>query len=354
MTRLPTAGENLAESLRALVREGIACRMFPAAVAYVSQGGRVTFHEAFGTLTHRPGSRETRLDDLFDLASLTKLFTTAVALRLVGRGVLSLEEPLSALLPELRRPWSLADLLAHRTGTTAGLLAEALRAGVEPCLPGQGAALWRLILASEPVVALAEGESHYSDIDFLLVQAACERATGRRLDELLTAEVCEPLGLDNTTFRPQDLERCVPTEIDERWRGGLVRGSVHDEMAATLGGVAGHAGLFSTASEMGRFCEAWLPGGTLLPGALRQAALRPHSRQFGLGWRLTNANFFPELSPYGAVGHLGFTGTSAFLFPDEGVVFVLFTNRVYPRRDVAPSRLPLLSRMANAILEAPA
>jgi len=326
--------------------------MFPAAAAYVARRGQVLFHEAFGALTYEPGSRATRLDDLFDLASLTKLFTTAVALRLVGRGVLSLEEPLTALLPELRRPWSLADLLAHRTGTTAGLLAEALRAGIEPCLPGQEAALWSLILASEPVVALAEGESHYSDIDFLLVQAACERATGRRLDELLTAEVCEPLGLERTGFAPPDPERCVPTEMDERWRGGLVRGSVHDEMAATLGGVAGHAGLFSTACEVGRFCETWLPGGTLLPEALRQAALRPHSRDFALGWRLTNAGFFPELSAHGAVGHLGFTGTSAFLFPDHGVVFVLLTNRVYPRRDAAPSRLPLVGRMASAIIKA--
>ncbi len=352
MTSLPTAGESLAERLRGLVREGIACRMFPAAVAYVSLGGMVVFHEAFGTLTYQPDSRATRLDDLFDLASLTKVFTTTVALGLVARGALTLDDPLTGLLPELSRPWSLADLLAHRTGTTANLLGEAFRAGIEPCQPGQEAALWRVLLRSEPAVPLRPGESHYSDIDLLLVQAACERAVGKRLDELLAAEVCRPLGLEETRFCPPEAERCVPTEVDERWRGGLVRGQVHDEMAATLGGVAGHAGLFSTARDVGRFCEAWLgQGPPLLPDELRRAALEPHSRDFGLGWRLCNESFFPELAAHGAVGHLGFTGTSAFLFPRRGLVFVLLTNRVYPSRDAAPSRLPLLGRMAKAILE---
>lgn len=344
-----------------LLRQGLAQRLFPGGVVYVSQQRQALVHEAFGATTCDPAtSRPIRLDDLFDLASLTKLYTTALVLRLVEKGILRLDEPIGRHLPEAGRAhphaerWTLEDLLAHRTGTTADLLAEALRHGIRPCEPGQEDALWRVILGCQRVVELAPGQSHYSDVDFLLAQAACERATGRGLAELMAAEVLAPLGLRDTGFIARSagfspypplagLERCVPTEVDARWRHRLVAGEVHDEMAATLGGVAGHAGLFATAADVGRFCENWLE-----PGQWGRA-FAPRSDHFGLGWRLCDATFYPALAPYGAVGHLGFTGTSAFVFPHSAAVFVLLSNRVHPTRDAAPSRLPLLARMAEAV-----
>jgi CubicO group peptidase (beta-lactamase class C family) len=180
-------------------------------------------------------------------------------------------------------------------------------------------------------------------VDFLLLQAVCERATGRSLDVLI-----EQFGLANTLFGPIQAERCVPTEVDERWRGGLVCGEVHDEMAHTLGGVAGHAGLFATAQAVGRFCEAWLQDRLVSP-AMRRQAFAPHSDQYGLGWRVCNDAFFSPLSEWDAVGHLGFTGTSAFVFPATQTVFVLLSNRVYPHRDAAPSRLPLLREIGRIV-----
>jgi len=323
--------------------------MFPGAAVYVSRRGKAVFHQAFGSTTCDPATaRPVRRDDLFDLASLTKLYTTMLVLRLVERDALRLADPVRRHVPEVQACWTLEDLLAHRTGTTADLLGEALRHGIRPCQPGQAEALWRVIFACRRVVELAEGESHYSDVDFLLAQAACERAAGRGLADLMAAEVLGPLGLSGTCFRPSDASRCVPTEVDDRWRHRLVVGEVHDEMAATLGGVAGHAGLFATAGDVGRFCEAWLAEG---PGRWEEA-LRPHSDHFGLGWRLCDESFFPALARYGAVGHLGFTGTSALLFPSSAAVFVLLSNRVYPKRDAAPSRLPLLAEMAEAVARA--
>jgi CubicO group peptidase (beta-lactamase class C family) len=246
-------------------------------------------------------------------------------------------------VPEIAAGWTLEDLLAHRTGTTADLLGEAVRHGIRPCDDGQSAALWAVIFGCKPVVELVAGQSHYSDVDFLLAQAVCDRATGNGLASLMAAELFGPLGLDDTCFCPKTPGRCVPTEIDERWRHRLVVGEVHDEMAATLGGVAGHAGLFATASDVGRFCEMsldrWRSG----------TAFEPHSDHFGLGWRLCNSSFFPTLAQYEAVGHLGFTGTSAFLFPRSRTAFVLLTNRVHPTRDAAPSRLPLLARMGEVV-----
>jgi len=401
--------------------------MFPGAVVYVSRAGRVVAHEAFGSTTYDPAaSRPIRLDDLFDLASLTKLYTTALVLHLVERGVLRLDDPVRRHVPEaasfaesqdclkaglqtrrervgspgsqdclkaglqtrrerVRSPgsqdclkaglqtrrervgspgfsqsWTIEDLLAHRTGVTADLLGEAIRHGIRPCEPGQSDALWRIIFACRPAVELREGQSHYSDVDFLLAQAVCERATGRGLASLMASEVPEPLGLRETCFivrsagfspyRPlPSIERCVPTEFDDRWRHCLVAGEVHDEVAATLGGVAGHAGLFATAGDVGRFCQMWLREAK--DGGRWGLAFAPHSDQFGLGWRLCNASFSPRLERFGAVGHLGFTGTSAFLFPRSGTVFVLLSNRVHPRRDAAPSRLLLLAQIAELVAD---
>jgi len=397
--------------VRKLVLEGIARRMFPGAVVYVSQHGRILMHEAFGSITYEASARAVRRDDLFDLASLTKLYTAALVLRRVEQGACRLDDPVRKHVAEVEAEWTLSDLLAHRTGTTADLLGEAVRMGIGPCEAGQEKALWRVIFGCKSVVPLEAGKSHYSDVDFLLAQAVCVRSwpsaktecripdarcqiggeteekgapgcesawatshTGYGLDELMAAELFRPLGLRETGFCPRDPSRCVPTEIDDRWRRRLVVGEVHDEMAATLGGIAGHAGLFATAADVGRFCEMWLRverprsrgrgrpgavpqhptpniqrpatcGGSPLSGPAREMALAPHSADFGLGWRLCNASFFPALARFGAVGHLGFTGTSAFLFPRSQTVFVLLSNRVYPRRDAAPSRLPLLAEI---------
>ena len=342
--------------LRGLVRRAIAERMFPGAVVYVSRGGRTVWHEAFGRTTYdAAGSRPVRLGDLFDLASLTKLYTTALVLRLVERGALRLNDAVRAHVPQVRAGWTVEDLLAHRTGTTDDLLGWAVRRGIRPCEPGQEDALWSVIFQCEAKVPLAPGQSRYSDVDLLLAGRVCERVAAARLAELMATEVFAPVGLGRTGFRPPDPGQCVPTEIDDRWRHRLVVGEVHDEMAATLGGVAGHAGLFSTAAEVGRFCEAWLGLGQtdLLGEDMRALAMRPHSDNFGLGWRLCNASFFPSLQPAGAVGHLGFTGTSALLFPAAETVFVLLSNRVCPTRDAAPSRLPLLTHIAERIAALP-
>ena len=334
------------------MRSGIAERMFPCAVVYVSRCGEPVFHAAFGRTTYEEGARAVRLDDLFDLASVTKLFTATVALRLVERGILGLGDPVRRHVAEGESDWTVADLLAHRTGTTAGLLGHAVRCGIRPCEPGQEQALWQVILRCRTDVELAEGESHYSDIDLLLAQAVCERATGQTLDRLVASEVAEPLGLRDTGFCPRDRARCIPTEIDDEWRHRLVIGEVHDEMAHTLGGIAGHAGLFSTAADVGRFCEAWLRLGpvALVSEATRELAWRPHSGGFGLGWGLCSAaSSFPALERYGGVGHLGFTGTWACLLRALDVAIVVLTNRVCPRRETAPSRLPLLRALAEHV-----
>ena len=335
-----------------IIHDGIAQRMFPGAAVYASRGGEAVFHQAFGRTTYGPrDSRPIRLGDRFDLASVTKLYTATLVLRLVERGRVRLDDPVRRHVPEVEAAWTVEDLLAHRTGTTANLMGYVRAHGIRPCEPGQEDALWSLVFRCPATVELAPGQCHYSDVDLLLAQAVCERAAGVGLAEQLAAGVCRPLGLGDTGFCPADAGRCVPTEMDDWFRHRLVVGEVHDEMAATLGGVAGHAGLFATAAEVGRFGEAWLGVGrrALLREETRRLAFQPHSEDFGLGWRRFNASLFPSLERHGALGHLGFTGTSVFLFPRIGTVLVVLTNRVHPKRDAAPSRLPLLRQIAERV-----
>jgi CubicO group peptidase (beta-lactamase class C family) len=175
--------------IQGMILEGIAQGMFPCAVAYASRRGDVLCHEAFGAHTYDADSQPCTTGDLFDLASLTKLYTATVALRLVEEGTLRLDEAVRRIVPEVRGGWSVEDLLAHRTGASAALLEHAVARGIRPCEPGQERALWRIILDSEARVALRGDESLYSDVDFLLLQAVCERAAGELLDALM-----EPLG----------------------------------------------------------------------------------------------------------------------------------------------------------------
>ena len=183
----------------------------------------------------------------------------------------------------------------------------------------------------------------YSDFGFMLLGLVVEQAAGDRLDFFCTDHIFGPLGMRNTGFRPDpsDRKRCAPTEQDP-WRGRLVRGEVHDENAWAMGGVAGHAGLFSTAGDLARFCEALLAGRLLRPETLENM-IRPQ-RDFypwqGLGWWLDPpmdwANGF--LFSRRAFGHTGWTGTSLWIDPDTGGFVVLLSNTCHPRRNRRDNR----------------
>jgi CubicO group peptidase (beta-lactamase class C family) len=175
-----------------------------------------------------------------------------------------------------------------------------------------------------------------------------ERVSGQRLDRFLQARLFRPLGMRQTRFRPPRswLERIAPTEVDTTWRHRLVRGEVHDENAASMGGVSGHAGLFSAAPDLGRFAQFLLregrEGGERGDGRLIRAATiagftrvqQPDFSSRALGWDTPseNSSAGTRLSAR-AFGHTGFTGTSIWIDPERGLFVILLTNRVYPTRE---------------------
>ncbi|HYQ46944.1 MAG TPA: serine hydrolase domain-containing protein [Polyangiaceae bacterium] len=289
----------------------------------------------------------------FDLASLTKSFVAATVARLVQRGRLDFETPLHDLLPEARQcatgSASLLLLLAHRAGL------EAHRPLFAPLLAGlpfdRRAAISEVLAGRRPECAAAPAASGYppvySDLGFALVGLALERSERLPLDEIVEREVCAPLALEVGSARIlrarriDFAQRCMPTET-VAFRGGEVRGVVHDENAWALSGhgLSGHAGLFGTAISVARFGAALLEARRGRSGWLDAKSFGPlleerpgGTLRAGFDGKSADQSSAGTLAGPRTFGHLGFTGTSFWCDPDADRVLVLLTNRVCPSRD---------------------
>lgn len=323
------------------------------AVVLAGRGHAVVLHEAIGwAVRHRsydehtgrgvelPQERRVPMlpGAVFDLASLTKLFTAVVAVQQIRAGTLDPDRPIAAYVPGLVPGVTLRHLLTHTSGLQPELpLYE---------LPGPAERAARL--AAEQPRTPPGTERCYSDLNLLLAQTLLEQVTGRPLDRLVADGITTPLGMASTRFSPPPswLPRTAATEDQRRPWGkldrGMVRGTVHDENAYAMGGVAGHAGLFSTAWDLAVFATALLDG--TLP-------LEP-----GLGFERDRPSFMGALAGRGALGHTGFTGTSLVLDPASGAYLVLLANTVHPVRHTQGSapRAAAATRLARALAPSPA
>jgi serine-type D-Ala-D-Ala carboxypeptidase len=346
----------LSPTIDTIITEAIQRRVFPGAVVLIAQGDHILHRAAYGaTMYEHADARPVRLDTIYDVASLTKMFTATAALRLSDAGKLDLHGPVAAYLPDFRWPdVSVWHLLTHTSGLDIRL-STLRRAG----RPGILAASYQATLNHAPGSHVA-----YTNVNSLLLGEIVARLYGAPLDDAVRELVIGPLGLRDTTFCPplELLGRIAPTELDEEWRGGLVHGSVHDESAHALGGVAGHAGLFSTADDLFAFCRAWLDSvdqekgkrgeeeiSSLSPNLLVSLSPLLHmdtavlaitnqtpelNAACGLGWMLDRPNFMGA-APAGTFGHTGFTGPAIAVVPKLRLVVVVLNNRTYPRRGQA-------------------
>ncbi|WP_353942229.1 serine hydrolase domain-containing protein [Streptomyces sp. HUAS MG91] len=288
------------------------------------------------------------LDTVFDLASLTKLFTSIAAVQQIERGTLGIDAQVGAYLPDFtgaaRHAVTVRQLLTHTSGLRPELpLYEARNR------PARLAALRAEFPSSKP------GHYRYSDLNMLLLQHLLERLTGRTLDALVHEGITRPLGMSATSFGPRP--GAAATEDQRKpWAKadrGPLRGAVHDENAWALGGVAGHAGLFSTAHDLAVLCRTLLNGGSygtariLGPDFVDLMLCAP-----GLGFLVDQPWFMGELAGRGAAGHTGFTGTSLVLDPVTDTFLVLLANTVHPRRrppDNGP-RARAATRLARSVV----
>ena len=319
-----------------MLEEAIAERAFPAAVIEVGNAGHVLWRQAFGRLTFDPAAAPASDDTIFDLASLTKVIsTTPLVMQQFERGVLALDDPVSghvaAWSGDDRADVTLRDLLAHCSGLPFW----------RPYFRDlQGRAAYESAICAEPLEYAPRSRSVYSDLDFMLLGFIVD---GRMPLAERFALMLSQMGIvEEIQFNPPALwhARIAPTE-DDPWRGRLLAGEVHDENAAALGGIAGHAGLFGTAAAVGSYARHLMQVLDDRNGIFRRTTLeefvtrRPDvpgsSRALGWDTMLPTSSCGTKMSPR-AFGHTGFTGTSLWIDPENDVYVVLLTNRVHPNR----------------------
>lgn len=330
------------EKALAVLQDAITANHIPGAVALIAKGDRLIVHEALG-MAHPGEGYAMAKDTLFDLASLTKVTATLPAIMLLlEEGALRLDDPISRFLPA----FASGDIrVRHLLTHTSGLPAD------------------HPIHSFDEAVAMAPakpagGEVVYSDIGFILLGMIAEQVTGERLDSFFAHRVAAPLGMTNTGYRPPAglRPRIAATEYRD-YLGAHQWGEVHDEKATRLGGVAGHAGLFGTAEDLWLYARAWLLGE---PYLLSRASVRAASRSYtdplgerrGLGWLLKAEEYAScgDLFSSQSYGHTGFTGTSLWMDPEQGLIVILLTNRVYYGRQDHIIRLR--PRFHNAVAAA--
>ena len=326
------------------VNAWVAKKAFPGAVLAVGQHGRLLALKAFGRIDSSADAPPMPVNAIFDLASLTKVIgTTSAAEILYDRGRLDLDAPVVRYLPEFGSTpehdrITVRNLLSHSSGLQS---ADGLWRNAKDRQD-----LLRQIYAT-PTLTPPGTVFAYRDTNIILVGEIVQRLSGQPLDRFLAREVFGPLGMKDTGFRPSRalLSRIAPTEQDDTFRHMLVRGVVHDENSYVMGGVAGHAGLFSTARDLSTLAQLYLNHGSYRGKRLIKAStialfetpqnLPPGSSR-ALGWDMpTPGGFAGPLASPRAILHTGFTGTSIYIDPDRDAFIILLTNRVNPTRNNA-------------------
>ncbi|MEO7520756.1 MAG: serine hydrolase [Gemmatimonas sp.] len=343
--RAPSAVGMSSERLATIdrvVQRGLAAGGYPGAAVVVGRKGYSVWSRGFGSLDWTGRGRVSARESIYDLASLTKVVaTTTAVIVLYDQGKIELEAPVSRYIPEytggLKDQVTVRHLLTHRAGLPAGR--ELWRIANNP----QEA---RAAVLATPI-ACAPGRCYeYSDLGADILGFVVEAASGQRLDTFLDSAVFSRLGMTDTHFRldAADAARTAPTEIAPP-RGYPLRGEVHDENAYALGGIAGHAGLFSTASDLSVFAQMLLDGGTydgvrIVADSTVSLFTKRAVGSRALGWDTCDGDggCGQHLSER-AYGHTGFTGTSLWIDPDRQMFVILLTNRVHAARARRPSKV---------------
>lgn len=350
--------DRLDEFIEQEINEGT----FPGAVVLVMEEGERIVHEKYGLRAEVPSNEEMSKDTIFDLASLTKVvFTTTMALRLVESGEWKLADPVSRYLEEFPSDIhvKIKHLLTHTSGIVPWMDLFSGSDDRSEALERLFSDKWPIL---DPVIPPPADRVVYSDLNFIILGLAIERTTGKTLDKLAEEKIFRPLDMSDSYFNPPEGEkgRIAPTEYSES-RGGVIRGEVHDENSYALGGVSGHAGLFSTAGDLSNFVYALLNGGKYENyGLISPRTMELLKKNFTkgldsrrtLGWKLQGegATSAGDLLSSESFGHTGFTGGSIWLDPVRELGVVVLTNRVHPDRVRGEGRIQdFRARLHNLI-----
>ena len=349
LVSIPASAQSFSGSpqLDSAIEQAIREDRIPGAVLLLGHNGTTVHRKAYGRRAVAPRSEAMTVDTIFDCASLTKVIaTTSSLMKLFEQGKLRLDDRVTEYLPEFqggKSPITIRNLMTHFSGLRPDLDLKPAWSGYETGI--------RMALSDKPTAAPG-AHFVYSDINFLLLGEIVRRLSGQSLDRFAHQNIFEPLGMIDSMFQPPASlrDRIAPTETP-------LRGVVHDPTARSMGGVAGDAGLFSTADDLARFCEMMLGKGSrqgvrIFSPLTVEKFTTPQSPPDqpilrGLGWDIDSpySSNRGELFPIGSYGHTGFTGTSVWIDPNSQSYVILLTNSVHPGR--RPPITSLRSRVAT-------
>jgi len=331
----PVASVSRLAVVDSIVEQAILEKQIPGAVLLVGHNGQVVYRKAFGRRALEPRREAMTVDTIFDLASLTKVVaTTTSVMQLVEHGKVRLNDTVAKYLPEFAQNGkddiTVRQLLTHYSGLAPDL---------DLTTPWQGKeTAYKMAFAEKPDTPPGSGFV-YSDINFITLGALVEHVSHESLDLYTTAHVFTPLKMTHTRYAPPRSwrARIAPTQFDDH--NHMLRGEVHDPTALRMGGVAGHAGLFSTADDLAKFAQALLDGGKGVLSPLTVEKMTspeqpPNATAVrGFGWDIDSpfSSNRGDLLPVGSFGHTGFTGTSIWIDPTTRTYIILLTNSVHPR-----------------------
>jgi len=337
-----------------IIEQAIHDGNIPGAVLLVGHDGHVIYRKAYGARALEPRHEAMTVDTIFDLASLTKVIATTTAMmQLVERGKVRLNDPVAKYLPEFaqngKEDITVRQLLTHYSG---------LEPDLDLKTPWQGKeTAFRMAFAETPQEPPGSGFT-YSDINFITLGALVERVSGETLDQYTVRHIFAPLKMMHTRFVPPLAwkAKIAPTQYDDN--NVMLRGVVHDPTARRMGGVAGHAGLFSNADDLAKFAQVLLNGGGGILSAFSvEKMTRPEQPPAaevlrGFGWDIDSpfSSNRGDLLPVGSFGHTGFTGTSVWIDPTTKTYIILLTNAVHPRGK--GNAVGLRSKVATAVAAA--
>ena len=329
------------DSLKNYLQQSIADSAFPGCAIAVGYNGKLIFNEGFGNFTYDPKSKKVDTQSIYDLASVTKVVsTTSAAMLLYDRGLLDLNWKVQDILPDFLGKEKGLVMVKHLLTHTAGLPAwkrfYLTHKGQEQILQQ---------IYKEDLIYTPGTLTTYSDLSMILMQKIIEVITQKPLNIFVQEELYQPLGMDRTFYNPDKsyLDDIVPTERSD-FHKMVVHGFVHDENAFAMGGVSGHAGLFSTSEDLAKFCQMMLNKGlynfkkvlskkTIDYFTTRAGVVEGSTRATGWDTRSEEKSSAGHFMSMQAFGHTGFTGTSIWMDPENEVFVVLLTNRVHPTRE---------------------
>jgi uncharacterized protein YbbC (DUF1343 family) len=340
-------------NIDAIMNAAVAHGTIPGGVVLVGHNGKVVYRKAYGMRSVEPGREAMTVDTIFDLASLTKCIATATSvMKLVQEGKVRLNDPVAMYLPEFakngKNDITVRELLTHFSGLTEDL-------DLKTEWKGRDVA-YQMVMDQKPIFPPGS-RFLYSDINFETLGFLVEKVSGMSLDGYAAKNIFAPLEMNDTRFLPpaEWLPRIAPTEYDESHR--MLRGIVHDPTARRMGGVAGHAGVFSTADDLAKYAQDILSGFHVLTPLTVEKMTTPQQPPTsttlrGLGWDIDSlySSARGEIFPVGSFGHTGFTGTSIWIDPVTQSYVILLTNAVHPHGHNS-AIVPLRSRVATAAAE---